>query len=332
MRLKGIIYILLLALVLTACGKAEDVKKEDVKQEDSLADSESKDDGETEEASQSTEEISDNLTQNKEDSSQNLTDNSSQSAGQNSSQNASQKKEESEQKTANSSQKPSTNTAQNSSQKPNNNTTQNATQNSTSQNTERKPIDHVWEEIEGERVPYKYGILQYDMVRNDYMLYNDGTRELLDTITYTYYDQANYSATFMDLKKEAEANTAKYKQDAIYMLQLVNEIRAEAGVAPLTLNFALCHAANMMAIDMDYEFEFPYVRKWREALSIYGLTQDGSMFDWQTNSSPEEVVEFWKGYPSQYREMINPENTELGAGFSSMYLYKRSKMWTMIIR
>ena len=328
---KTILYAILVSMILlTACGKEgtgkmqskqNDVQEVDVSQKSDKEDITT----EAEEVSPSKEqEVTEQKTkQNKDDLSK-----KSETTNNSSSQNASQKKEESEQKAENLSQKPSTNMAQNSS----NNTTQNSTQNSTSQNTERKPIDHVWEEIEGERVPYKYGILQYDMVRNDYMLYNDGTRELLDTITYTYYDQTNYNATFVDLKQEAEANTAKYKQDAIYMLQLVNEIRAEAGVAPLTLNFALCHVANMMAIDMDYEFEFPYVRKWREALNIYGLTQDGSRFDWQTNSSPEEVVEFWKGYPSQYREMINPENTELGAGFSSMCLYKRSKMWTMIIR
>lgn len=328
---KTILYAILVSMILlTACGKEgtgkmqskqNDVQEVDVSQKSDKEDITT----EAEEVSPSKEqEVTEQKTkQNKDDLSK-----KSETTNNSSSQNASQKKEESEQKAENLSQKPSTNMAQNSS----NNTTQNSTQNSTSQNTERKPIDHVWEEIEGERVPYKYGILQYDMVRNDYMLYNDGTRELLDTITYTYYDQTNYNATFVDLKQEAEANTAKYKQDAIYMLQLVNEIRAEAGVAPLTLNFALCHVANMMAIDMDYEFEFPYVRKWREALNIYGLTQDGSRFDWQTNSSPEEVVEFWKGYPSQYREMINPENTELGAGFSSMCLYKRSKMWTMIVR
>lgn len=62
------------------------------------------------------------------------------------------------------------------------------------------------------------------------------------------------------LLASAKVNTATYSAYASEVLRLVNIERAKVGAAPLVLDEALCNAANMRAIEMDYSGNFSHTR------------------------------------------------------------------------
>lgn len=325
MHLRRFIYIILLAFVLTACGKAEDVKKEDNKleQEDSLADSESKDDGETEEASQDTDKLSEDTSKepsNNEKESASATEDSSKNSN-----NASNQKVESSTNNSNqnSSQKPAQNSGQNS-----NNSSQNTNQkpstgsNTTTQTPTRKPVKRVSEEVKSAEVAYKYGVTKYDVTTNYYTLYSDDSRELIDSSSHTVYNSSNYSATDSQLKGEADSNASKYMSYYQEVLRLVNEIRASVGVAPLTLDTTLCKAASMRALEMDYSNQMSHTRpSGKDCFSVLDFyeisfgTCGENIAAGQTSAS--SVVKGWKNSPGHYQNMINASFTKLGVGYSA---------------
>ncbi len=71
------------------------------------------------------------------------------------------------------------------------------------------------------------------------------------------------SVNFIDdesLLAIARVNTVTYSEFANRVLELVNIERANAGVAPLVLDEALCNAANMRAIELDRTGEFSHTR------------------------------------------------------------------------
>lgn len=317
MRLKNIIYILLLALVLMACGKAEDVKQEEskIEKEDLQGEKEALEESETEEEETVAQETSTN------DSNQKSAETSSQKkkeSGQNAKEESGQKTENSNNNSSqNSSQKPSNTTTQ----KPSNNTTQNSNQ-GTTQTPAKKPVKRVSEEVKSDVVPYKYGITQYDVTTNYYTLFSDDSKELLYSDSYTVYDSTNYSATDSQLKGEADSNASKYTNYYQEVLRLVNEIRAEAGVAPLTLDTTLCKAASMRALEMDYGNQMSHTRpNGKDCFSVlefYGISLGRcgeNIAAGQTSAS--SVVNGWKNSPGHYQNMINVSYTKLGVGYSA---------------
>lgn len=339
MCLKNIIYILLLALVLTACGKAEDVKQEESKIEkedlqgkkEALEDSEAGDKEEMEELSPSAEQETETSTN---DLNQKPAETSSQKKKE-SSQNA---KEESGQKTENS----NNNSSQNSSQKPSNTTTQkpsnNTTQNSnqgTTQTPAKKPVKRVSEEVKSDEVAHKYGVTKYDVTTNYYTLYSDDSKELIDSSSYTVYNSSNYSATDNELKAEADSNASKYMSYYQEVLRLVNEIRASVGVAPLTLDTTLCQAASMRAVEMDYSNQMSHTRPSGKdcfsVLDFYGAsfgTCGENIAAGQTSAS--SVVNGWKNSPGHYQNMINASFTKLGVGYSATGVGDYGHYWCQL--
>ena len=107
---------------------------------------------------------------------------------------------------------------------------------------------------------YKYGLKKNTVTVNYYVLYSDGSKEVYDTSTYDRYDSSGYTATDAELLEESNAiaaqNIAYYNE----VLTLVNEIRAEAGVQPLTLDTTLCQAATMRSLEMNYSQQFSHTR------------------------------------------------------------------------
>jgi len=253
MRIRKLIYIsLLVTLVLTACGKVESGKKDrevvaqedNQKTDDSVDNSQKSDEAESDENSDTTQSDEGKTTSTEKETVS-----------------VSEKKETSnnEQNTTGSSNKTPSSNAGSNTQKPSNGNTgstnnsggaNNSTTGSTT--TTKKPVKRVSEEVKSAVVPYKYGVTKYDVTTNYYTLYSDGSKELLDSESYPVYDSSNYSATDSQLKGEADSNASKYTGYYQEVLRLVNEIRAAAGVAPLTLDTTLCKAASMRALEMDY--------------------------------------------------------------------------------
>lgn len=211
----------------------------------------------------------------------------------------------------------------------------NGSNNTGSSTTTKKPVKRVSEEVKSAVVPYKYGITKYDVITNNYTLYSDGSKELLDSWSYTVYDSTNYSATDSQLQAEADANASKYLSYYQEVLRLVNEIRAEAGVAPMTLDTTLCKAASMRALEMDYDNEMSHTRPNGEdcwtVLDFYkaSYTTCGENIA-AGQTTPAQVVNDWKNSPGHYKNMINASFTKLGVGYSAMGIGDYGHYWCQL--
>lgn len=304
--MKRLLYIILLAFLLTACGKAEEVKKDnsqqvEVEEEKKTTDEENVSDAEdisaegSEEDSQSTADTTNARIVEEPMTKPTTGTNNTKSAT-----------------------KPNTGSTNNNSSSTNNSgSTGNTTQTPT-----RKPVKRVSEEVKSAEVAYKYGITKYDVTTNYYTLYSDDSKELLDSDSYTVYNSSNYSATDSQLKSEADSNASKYMGYYQEVLRLVNEIRAEAGVAPLTLDTTLCKAASMRALEMDYSNEMSHTRpNGKDCFSVLDFysasfgTCGENIAAGQTSAS--SVVSGWKNSLGHYENMVNPSYTKLGVGYSA---------------
>ena len=205
----------------------------------------------------------------------------------------------------------------------------------TGSTTTKKPVKRVSEEVKSAVVPYKYGVTKYDVTTNYYTLYSDDSKELLSSDSYTVYDSSNYSATDSHLKSEADSNTSKYMSYCQEVLRLVNQIRAEAGVAPLTLDTTLCKAASMRAVEMDYSNQMSHTRPSGKdcfsVLDFYGAsfgTCGENIAAGQTSAS--SVVNGWKNSPGHYQNMINASYTKLGVGYSAVGVGDYGHYWCQL--
>ena len=172
---------------------------------------------------------------------------------------------------------------------------------------------------------YKYGLKKNTVTVNYYVLYSDGSKEVYDTSTYDRYDSSGYTATDAELLEESNAiatqNMAYYNE----VLALVNEIRAEAGVQPLTLDTTLCQAATMRSLEMNYSQQFSHTRPSGETcFSVfhtygigYGTAGENIAAGQRT---PESVVNSWKNSQGHYENMINANFNKLGVGMSNMQM------------
>lgn len=172
---------------------------------------------------------------------------------------------------------------------------------------------------------YKYGLKKNTVTVNYYVLYSDGSKEVYDTSTYDRYDSSGYTATDAELLEESNAiaaqNIAYYNE----VLTLVNEIRAEAGVQPLTLDTTLCQAATMRSLEMNYSQQFSHTRPSGEAcFSVFGTYGVGYRTAGENiaagQRTPESVVNAWKNSEGHYKNMINANFNKLGVGMSNMQM------------
>lgn len=199
----------------------------------------------------------------------------------------------------------------------------------------KKRVDSYSEEVCGPESPFKYGVTQYEWTCNYVALYNDGSKEILAINTETRYNIKKYKATDDELRPEAEekalANMAYYEE----VLRLVNEIRAEVGVGPLTLDLTMCNAATMRAIEMNYSGKFSHTRP--NSYSCFSALEYFGIDEWVCGeniaagqSSPEAVVSSWKNSQGHYENMIRPEYTKMGVGFSNVQLGDYRTYWCQL--
>lgn len=136
------------------------------------------------------------------------------------------------------------------------------------------------------------------------------------------------SANFIDdesLLAIAKINTVTYSEFANRVLELVNIERANAGVAPLVLDEALCNAANMRAIEMDRTGEFSHTRPGgRECFTVVDYCNIGYMMCGENiaagQPTPEDVVNGkygWMSSKGHKANILSPEFTKMGLGYST---------------
>lgn len=138
-----------------------------------------------------------------------------------------------------------------------------------------------------------------------------------------------------DLYAVTEANAVNYRSYYEEILVLVNQIRAEAGVAPLVLDDQLCKAATMRAVEMDYANLFSHTRPDGSScftvLSQYGISYRSCGENIAAGySSPEDVVEGWKNSSGHYKNMVNSSYTKLGVGYAKRQFGEWAHYWVQL--
>ncbi len=122
----------------------------------------------------------------------------------------------------------------------------------------------------------------------------------------------------------AKINTVTYSEFANRVLELVNIERANAGVAPLVLDEALCNAANMRAVEMDRTGELSHTRPGgRECFTVVDYCNIGYMMRGENiaagQPTPEDVVNGkygWMSSAGHKANILNPGYTKMGLGYS----------------
>ena len=124
------------------------------------------------------------------------------------------------------------------------------------------------------------------------------------------------------LLASARVNTVTYSAYASEVLRLVNIERAKVGAAPLVLDEALCNAANMRAIEMDYSGYFSHTRPNGESCfevfskcGVVGKTYGENIA--AGYPTPEAVVDGWMNSTGHRANIINTEYTRMGLGYSA---------------
>ena len=125
------------------------------------------------------------------------------------------------------------------------------------------------------------------------------------------------------LLSSAKVNTVTYSEFANEVLRLVNIERAKEGVAPLILDEALCNAGNMRAIEMDCSGYFSHVRpNGHSCFEVYDICN----VEWENTCgeniaagqiTPKEVMTSWLGSSGHKANIISPEYTRMGLGYST---------------
>lgn len=172
-----------------------------------------------------------------------------------------------------------------------------------------------------ETVDYRYGVKKIITYKNKYNVYSDGSKETVSSSNSSKYDVSGYNATDQQLRAESDSKSAEYMSYYDEVLRLVNEIRAEVGAVPLTLDTTLCNAATMRAVEMNYSNKFSHTRPdGRSCFSVlgvygisYGAAGENIAAGYQT---PQKVVQGWKNSEGHYKNMINSSYKKLGVGLS----------------
>lgn len=104
------------------------------------------------------------------------------------------------------------------------------------------------------------------------------------------------------------------------VVELLNELRANQGVAPLKVNDKLNRAAESHSADMaDNDF---FSHRGSDGDTMRERTRDEG-YDWRAlgeniaagQNTPEEVVDAWYGSSGHRRNMLNPVFEEIGVGY-----------------
>lgn len=125
------------------------------------------------------------------------------------------------------------------------------------------------------------------------------------------------------LLASARVNTVTYSAFANEVLRLVNAERAKEGVEPLVLDEALCNAGNMRAIEMDYSGYFSHKRpNDHSCFEVYDICN----VEWWNacgeniaagQATPEDVMKSWLGSSGHKANILSPEYTKMGLGYSN---------------
>lgn len=123
------------------------------------------------------------------------------------------------------------------------------------------------------------------------------------------------------LLANAKVNTVTYSAYASEVLRLVNIERDKVGAAHLVLDGALCDAANMRAIEMDYSGNFSHTRpNGSDCFTVFSFCNI-SFYTCGENIAagyvtPADVVDGWMHSEGHKANILNASYTKMGLGYS----------------
>lgn len=124
------------------------------------------------------------------------------------------------------------------------------------------------------------------------------------------------------LLASAKVNTVTYSAYASEVLRLVNIERDKVGAAHLVLDGALCDAANMRAIEMDYSGNFSHTRpNGSDCFTVFSFCNI-SFYTCGENiaagyPTPAAVVDGWMNSTGHKANILNAAFTKMGLGYST---------------
>ena len=170
-------------------------------------------------------------------------------------------------------------------------------------------------EIKKEEIGYKEHILSDWVIKENETQFSDGEMcrvcnncgKELDTRRIVCLQVSENMVSYWDFYEE--------------VLRLVNEIRAEAGVASLVLDENLCQAATKRSVEMDYKNHYSHYRP--DGTSYLTIFEDYNINYKSVGEniaygfeSPKDVVDAWRNSEGHYKNMINESFSKLGVGYS----------------
>lgn len=164
-------------------------------------------------------------------------------------------------------------------------------------------------------VMHKYKTIYYQMVDGEKVVYNT-------EVTDYHVNRLGYSASYEDLLPSARENRETYRSYINKNLKIINEYRAEKGIAPLRLNEELTIMACARAEEIAWSGEHSHTRPngsscfsiFREAGFESGTAGENLGYGFWT---PEEVCEAWKESRTHYENLMNPKFVEIGIGVAA---------------
>ena len=169
----------------------------------------------------------------------------------------------------------------------------------------------------------KYGVVARRVYKIYYVYNSDGTKEIIrEELDTDYYDRHFYIATYSDLLPAAKENRETYRDEIREVLRIINGFRAEGGLAPLKLNEELTVIANVRAEELAWSGVHSHTRP--NLQSCFSLMREngfetgmaGENIGWGY-STPEAVCEAWKNSETHYKNIMDPQFTEVGIGVSA---------------
>lgn len=124
------------------------------------------------------------------------------------------------------------------------------------------------------------------------------------------------------LLASAKVNTVTYSAYAGEVLRLVNIERDKVGAAHLVLDGALCDAANMRAIEMDYSGNFSHTRPdGRDCFTVFSFCKISFHTCGENIAAgyptPAAVVDGWMNSTGHKANILNTAFTKMGLGYST---------------
>lgn len=127
---------------------------------------------------------------------------------------------------------------------------------------------------------------------------------------------------------EENYNTSFFRQYDIDVIKLVNAERQKCGIEPLELDAAMCKAAGIRAVELDYTGKLSHSRPNRpQNDNMSGSALDECGVSWEEcgeniagatyEMTPEELVKSWMNSPAHKENILDPIYTKMGLGYSN---------------